>query len=100
MLLLRSLRWWEDERFVERDVLEAAELVAFDVLEPVLKSRGGISQRAKSLFEDGAFRKEMMLLFKGEAAGRIVIPTLQSAVERIADLEQRVTALEKRGRGG
>ena len=93
-----EVRWWEDESFVERDILEAAELVAFDLLGPVLKSRGGISQRAKSLFEDEAFCTEMLLLFEGEAAGRIVIPTLQSALERIAELEQRVTALEGRER--
>jgi predicted GIY-YIG superfamily endonuclease len=39
--------WWEHSLFRERRLLEAAELVAFEVLEPVLRSRGVGTVRAK-----------------------------------------------------
>jgi hypothetical protein len=38
----------------------------------------------------------MRTLFTGEAAGRLVIPMLEDALERIAELEERVGALERR----
>jgi hypothetical protein len=37
---VRTVEWWEHPDFSEHVVLEAAELVAFDVLEPALQSRG------------------------------------------------------------
>src|ERR1700749_609235 len=40
---VREVRWWEHSEFAERRVLQAAELVAFDMLEPALRSRGGIT---------------------------------------------------------
>jgi hypothetical protein len=76
--------------------LEAAELVAFDVLEPALRSRGGITTEAKQLYADAKFNERMRLLFEGEAAGHFFISTLQSALERIAELEHRVAVLEER----
>lgn len=36
-----QVRWWTHPDFDKQDILEAAELVAFDVLEPSLRSRGG-----------------------------------------------------------
>lgn len=51
-----EVRWWEHPDFAERHVLEAAELVAFDVLDPALRSRGGIPARAKELYAAEAFR--------------------------------------------
>lgn len=46
---VREVVWWEHARFVESVVLQAAELVAFDVLEPALRSRGGIGAHAAAL---------------------------------------------------
>lgn len=89
--------WWcEHPDFAQRHVLEAAELVAFDVLQPVLRSRGAISDRAKQLHSDGAFREKMRLLFLSEPKGRVIVPTLQDLLQRIAELEQRLATLEKR----
>ena len=51
-----EVRWWEHSDFEKQDVLEAAELVAFDVLEPALRSRGGITDRAKQLYAEEEFR--------------------------------------------
>src|SRR5262245_53537191 len=50
-----EVRWWEHPEFEKQDVLEAAELVAFDVLEPALRSRGNITDRAKALYARAEF---------------------------------------------
>jgi hypothetical protein len=97
--------WWEHPSFTERHVLEAAELIAFDVLNPALRSRGGIQEKAKQLSQDLEFRNRMRPLFSGEPHGLLVLPTLQDALERIVALEERVVELERtlqtgRSRGG
>lgn len=93
--LVTEVRWWEHPDFTGRRVLQAAELVAFDVLEPALRSRGGITAEAKQLYADVKFSARMRTLFEGDAAGRLIIPTLHSALERVAELERRVAALER-----
>lgn len=37
-------------------MLLAAELVAFDILEPALRSRGGITNEARQLYGDAEFK--------------------------------------------
>ena len=62
---------------------EAAELVAFDVLEPALRSRGGITHRARQLFQDRELREQMKAVFAGEGTGRLRIRSLSQAWQRI-----------------
>ncbi len=93
-----EVEWWEHPDFAQRHVLEASELVAFDVLDPALRSRGAPQEKARERYADEGFRQEMRLLFEGEPAGRLVIPTLEDALERIAELEGRVAELEQRPR--
>jgi hypothetical protein len=92
---ITEIRWWEHPDFMERHVLEAAELVAFDVLEPILRSRGAIQEKSRQLHSDEAFRVRMKVLFEGEPSGRIALMTLQEAFEQIAELEHRVGELER-----
>jgi hypothetical protein len=92
--LIIEVRWWEHPDFARPEMLEAAELVAFDVLEPVLRSRGAITERARLLHRDEAFRERMRQVFLGDA-GRLTLPTLQQALERISELERRLVLLEK-----
>ena len=92
---ITEIRWWEHSDFTERHVLEAAELVAFDVLEPILRSRGAIQEKARQLYSDETFRANMVALFQGEPSGKISLMTLQDAFGRIAELEQRVEKLER-----
>lgn len=93
---ITEIRWWEYPDFLKRHVLEAAELMAFEVLDPTLRSRENIQEKAIQLFGDEKFREEMRLLFSSEPKGRLIIPTLKDALKRIKELERRVTALEKR----
>lgn len=89
-----GLAWWEREDFAEKDALHAAELVAFDVLGPALRSRGGVRNGAKELYEDESFREGLAELFGGEPSGRMEVLTLGDALERIAQLQRRVEAVE------
>jgi len=92
---ITEIRWWEHPGFAERHVMEAAELVAFDILNPILRSRGAIQEKARQLYSEETFRANMMELFQGEPSGQILLMTMQDAFERIADLERRVLELER-----
>ena len=87
--------WWEHPEFDQRHVLEAAEMVAFEVLDPALRSRGVPQQLARDLYAEEDFRTEIGALFSSEPEGRLTILTLEDALERIAVLEKRVTELEQ-----
>ena len=92
---ITEIRWWEHPDFSERHVLEAAELVAFDILEPILRSRGAIQEKSRHVHSDETFRMKMESIFQGEPTGRISLMTLQDAFGRIAELERRVELLER-----
>ena len=45
--LIREVRWWTDPDFQEDSTaLLAAELIAFEILEPALRSRGSVTRAA------------------------------------------------------
>jgi hypothetical protein len=94
--LVTEVRWWEHPAFADRGHREAAELVAFDVLEPTLRSRGGVGEAARALHADATFNTAMHQLFTGDPTGQLVIPSLQDALDRLEQLEARVRVLEAR----
>jgi hypothetical protein len=75
--------------------LQAAELVAFDVLEPALRSRGGIGEAARALSKDDNFRTRMDRLFRGQPSGRLTLPALGQLADQVADLERRLASIEQ-----
>ena len=85
--------------FVDASLLAAAELVAFDVLAPVFRSRGAPHEQAQKLYQDEGFKKNMRLLFEEGPSGSLPLPPLQervSALEaHILELEQRIVELER-----
>ena len=85
-----------DEVFDHLLASTQAELVAFDVMEPALRSRGNITDRAKTLYGQADFCDQMKALFTSTPAGVLVLPTLREAIEKIAVLEERVRRLEER----
>ncbi len=93
--LITEVQWWEHPEFEKRDFLRAAELVAFDVLEPALRSRATITERAKKHYDSEAFYRRTVILFKEEATGRLVIHTASDTRHRLADHEARLRALEQ-----
>lgn len=94
--LVTQVRWWEHPSFNDESSRLAAELVAFDTLEPTLRSRSQPQERARLLAADSTFASPMRQLFLGDATGRLTLPTLQDALERIAALEERLETLEAR----
>jgi hypothetical protein len=91
-----AVEWWEHPDFDQRPVLEAAEMVAFEVLDPALRSRGAPQHKARELYADETFSNQMRALFEGEPAGQLEIRTLEDAFEQMAELERRVAELESR----
>lgn len=89
------VRWWRHKLFSSRDNLEAGEIVAFEILNPSLRSRGGITDRAKAIASDGKFRKEMESLFAGPAQGEYTPRNLDNLAEVVERLAARLEALEK-----
>lgn len=89
------LRWWEHVRFSERGFLEAAELVAFEVLQPTLRSRGAIRRESQLLFDQPDVKQELSLLFQSDPAGELIIRTLEDAFRRMDEFERRLVSLEK-----
>src|SRR5262245_8537370 len=52
---IRFVEWWEHEDFKDSAIRHAAELIAFDVFEPVLRSRGNPIAAALEHYEDRKF---------------------------------------------
>jgi hypothetical protein len=93
---VREVRWWQHPSFDTKVKRQAAELVAFRVLDPALRSRGGIGSEAKALAADPAFAHEMEALFLGQPTGIFTLPWLWDMETRIEQLEQEVANLKKR----
>jgi hypothetical protein len=91
---ISSLRWWEDSRFQERGELEGAELVAFEILKPTMRSRGGISGAGLEASQDDSFFQSMMNLFQGPPTGTLLFPSIRDLQRRLNELERRVADLE------
>lgn len=93
--LIRYAQWWDHDSFDSSDDRLAAELVAFDVLDPTLRSRAGIRASAFTLSQRADFRSEMTSLLGGEPAGRLKVLALADVVAELADLRARVASLEE-----
>jgi hypothetical protein len=92
---ITEVRWWTDPDFVQRPILEAAELVAFDVLDPILRSRGVISEQARQIYARDGFVDQIRVLIEGDPAGCLVIQGIQDILKRIDELEKRVASIER-----
>ena len=92
---VREIRWWEHSRFAASEPLRAAEFVASEVLRPLFSSRRPSSAPARTLSTDDNFRAEMTALFLGEPSGRLVLPTLDELLERLARIEERLGGGER-----
>ena len=92
--LVRYVLWWDDGDFDTDNKRLAAELVAFDVLQPTLRSRAGIRAPAYELSHETVFRSRMTSLFEGAPAGRLQVLSLSDLAGDVAELRQRVERLE------
>lgn len=92
---ITAIRWWEHSMFSKRDALEAAELVAFDVLDPALRSRRPVTKAAEALYKRREFREKMQTLLK-KPSGHLRFPSLDDVVRRLARFEDRLRRIEDR----
>jgi hypothetical protein len=91
---LTRMEWWEHPTFDRTVNLKAAEMVAFEVLQPALRSRGRDDKAGKDRYDDPKFKEAMVALFKGKPTGAIQFLTLSQAMRRIDQLEKRIETLE------
>ncbi|HEU5375819.1 MAG TPA: hypothetical protein VFV38_10300 [Ktedonobacteraceae bacterium] len=91
-----QVAWWGHPHFEQPAMLTAAESVAFDVLDPVLRSRLAAQKSSRPFYEDEQFYAEMKALFAGEPHGCLALPTFREAILRIATLEEQVADLQRR----
>lgn len=94
-LYISALSWWEHPRFDKTVGLKAAELIAFEVLNPVLRSRAGLDVAGQELINDQQFAGAMRELLSAEPTGRVTFPTLSEAFRRIETLEKKLERIEK-----
>jgi hypothetical protein len=90
-----EIRWWKHRRFSKRAALEAAELVAFDFLDPALRSRRPAGKSAQELYKNRGFKKKMEMLLKNPN-GCVRFPSLEQVVRKLATFEDRLDRIEER----
>ncbi len=90
--LVTHVNWWEDQSFFDDDHRHAAEMVAFNVLDPALRSRGNTRRTAR----DPGFRDAMSRLFGGQPSGQFVPPRLGQVAMEVRALTERVRLLEQK----
>ena len=91
---LSKVKWWEEPGFSIRARLEAAELVASELLKPVLVSRGNPRNDSRELLNNKVFYESMKRLI-GNPSGELILLTFE---ERIKLLDDRIARLEEKMR--
>lgn len=91
---LTEVQWWCSPTFEDRGVLEAAELVAFEALNPIMRSRGAVTERAREFAADPDFRVRTIEMINAGPTGGTTAITLGTALQRIRELESRIQKLE------
>ena len=92
---IKSASWWIHPRFKDKIYLAAAELIAFDVFTPTLRSRARVQKESIDLSNTPTFINEMHKLFQSQPAGTVSFPYITDAVRQINSLENRVSELEE-----
>jgi hypothetical protein len=88
--------WWEHRRFSKLAAREAAELVAFELLNPALRSRKRAGTAAQKVLKSSGFRKEMERLINQGPTARLPLPSLDRVWRRLSAFEDRLKKIEER----
>lgn len=92
---VEKVEWWEQSDFSDSAIRGAAEIVAFDILNPRLRSGSNGSKDATKLSKNEVFYNKMKIFFTGTPSGRMNVMTIEGLIERLLILEDRVATLEK-----
>lgn len=92
---ITGARWWTLEEFNGQEEkclrhLQAAELVAFKVLDPVLRSNAHPNREARQLANSDAFRDKMTVSFNSEPTGYFRPPDAEALFKEISNLNDRL----------
>lgn len=93
---ITEIQWWEYPDFSDRGFLEAAEEVAFDIFNPILRSRGKLTVRAQELLNDSGFKKTMTDLFSSSPSGNLEFLDFQDVIDRLLKIEENLDRLYDR----
>ena len=90
-----KISWWEHRYFTDRVKLEAAELIAFELFNPIINSRTVPRKESVELLTDDKFTKSIQELLRSPPNGVIALKSLN---ERVQSLEKRIIELEQKMR--
>jgi hypothetical protein len=93
---ITSLSWWVHPDFDETVKLKAAEIVAFEIQNPALRSRAGADNAGLTMLADKDFHGKMKMLFKGNPSGIVEFASLADALTAVRNLKIRIEKLEER----
>lgn len=85
--------FWSDRIFGGKSAREAAEMVADEVLTPVLRSRGRRSSSAQITASRVGFRKKARAILRGPPTGVLMVPKLSDVLDRVERIEERLATL-------
>ena len=89
-----SVVWWQHIHFDDPAILEAAEIVAFEILNPVLRSRGNVTERALLHLENQVLVDELKALFQTDNKDRYIPKTLDNLADLMMELRDRISAMD------
>jgi len=93
---ITEIHWWNHPRFEKREVLEATEVIGFEVFDPLLRGRGKLSEKARMLLSDTLFREDTVSLLKEKPSGSMKFLDYQDLIEKIGELENKVERMESK----
>ena len=92
-----KVEWWIRDVFSEKDVREAAELIAFDIFEPSLRSRGRSSLAAQERLGEPGFKDRIKEILESPPDGYYIPKNLdnlclivEKLMEEVEDLKSKV----------
>ena len=91
-----KVEWWIRDLFSEKDARKAAELIAFQVFEPSLRSRGKPSTAAQEKFNDPGFKAQIEEILESPPDGFHIPKNLDNLCLIVANLMKEVEDLRSR----
>ena len=91
---LVQANWWCDPEFGTKVNLLAAELVAFDILDPILRSRDSPGKDARALASSAQFRRRVQRVLEGSPSGVLRLDAWTDLLKVVNALNKRLDKLE------
>lgn len=83
--------WWCHEDFSDKNRLKAAEMIAFQVFNPSLRSLAPVAKKARGMLENPTFYERMGQLLNGTPTGLYYPMTFKNLTYWSQEIERRST---------